>query len=145
MNLAKFLRKSFLQNTPERLLLFLAFQKQPPEVFYKKGVLENFSKFTGKHLWFEKFSRTTFFYRAALDDCFWLFHATFPKWGTANSVWTALDEYSVSRNTDLRNTVQIYHFFLGSLNFQCMFSLVYTVCCQKQPPEKRCSVKKWCS
>ena len=77
----------------------------------KKGVLENFAKFTGKHLWFEKFSRTTFFYRAVLDDCFWLFHATFPKWGTANSVWTTLDEYSVSRNTDLRNTVQIYHFF----------------------------------
>ena len=25
-------------------------QKQPPEVFHKKGVLENFSKFTGKHL-----------------------------------------------------------------------------------------------
>ena len=25
-------------------------QKQPPEVFYKKGVLKNFAKFTGKHL-----------------------------------------------------------------------------------------------
>ena len=25
-------------------------QKQPPEVFYKKGVLRNFAKFTGKHL-----------------------------------------------------------------------------------------------
>ena len=25
-------------------------QKQPPAVFYKKGVLTNFSKFTGKHL-----------------------------------------------------------------------------------------------
>ena len=25
-------------------------QKQPPEVFYKKGVLKNFTKFTGKHL-----------------------------------------------------------------------------------------------
>ena len=24
-------------------------QKQPPEVFYKKGVLENFTKFTEKH------------------------------------------------------------------------------------------------
>ena len=27
-----------------------AMQKQPPEVFYKKAVLENFAKFTGKHL-----------------------------------------------------------------------------------------------
>ena len=25
-------------------------QKQPPEVFCKKGVLRNFAKFTGKHL-----------------------------------------------------------------------------------------------
>ena len=25
-------------------------QKQPPEVFYKKGVLRNFTKFTPKHL-----------------------------------------------------------------------------------------------
>ena len=25
-------------------------QKQPPGVFYKKGVLRNFVKFTGKHL-----------------------------------------------------------------------------------------------
>ena len=25
-------------------------KKQPPEVFYKKGVLRNFPKFTGKHL-----------------------------------------------------------------------------------------------
>ena len=25
-------------------------QKKPPQVFYKKGVLKNFLKFTGKHL-----------------------------------------------------------------------------------------------
>ena len=25
-------------------------QKQPPEVFFKKGVLKNFASFTGKHL-----------------------------------------------------------------------------------------------
>ena len=25
-------------------------QKQPPEVFYKKGILRNFAKFTGKRL-----------------------------------------------------------------------------------------------
>ena len=28
----------------------LWFQKQPPELFYKKGVLKKFLKFTGKHL-----------------------------------------------------------------------------------------------
>ena len=32
--------------------------------------------------------------------------------------------------------------FFGRINFQCMFSLVYTAYCQKQPPEQRCSVKK---
>ena len=35
-------------------IVFLPFtmkvQKQPPEVSYKKGVLKNFAKFTGKHL-----------------------------------------------------------------------------------------------
>ena len=38
--------------------------------------------------------------------------------------------------------VQVYHFFLGSINFQCMLSLVYTVYCQKLPHEYRCSVRK---
>ena len=75
------------------------------------------------------------FYRTPLDDCFWLFRATLLKWGTANNVWKNSDEYSLPRNTNLRSTVQVYHFFLGSINFQCMFSLVYTVYCQKQPPE----------
>ena len=29
----------------------LPFQRLPPEVFYKKGVLKNFAKLTGKHLY----------------------------------------------------------------------------------------------
>ena len=36
-------------------IVFRAFlikeQKEPPEVFYKKGVLKNFVNFAGKHLW----------------------------------------------------------------------------------------------
>ena len=32
--------------------------------------------------------------------------------------------------------------FFGRINFQCISSLVYTVHCQKQPSEQRCSVKK---
>ena len=75
------------------------------------------------------------FYRTPLDDCFWLFRATLLKWGTANNVWKDSDEYSLLRNTKLRSTFQLNHFFLSSINFQCMFSLVYTVYCQKQPPE----------
>ena len=76
----------------------------------KKGVLENFRKFKGKHLWFAKFQKHLF-YRTPLDDCFWLFRATLLKWGTANSVWKTSDEYSLSRNTNLRSTIQVYHFF----------------------------------
>ena len=94
----------------------------------KKGVLENLAKFTGKHLWFAKFLRTLFLQNNSAT-------ATLLRWDTANSVWKTSDEYSLSRNTNLRSTVQVYHFFLGSINFQCMFSLVYTVYCQKQPPE----------
>ena len=51
------------------------------------------------------------FYRTPLDDCFWLFRATLLKWGTANSVWKTSDEYSLSRNTNLRSTVHVYHLF----------------------------------
>ena len=51
------------------------------------------------------------FYRTPLDDCFWLFRATLLKWGTANNVWKTSYEYSLSRNTNLRSTVQIRHFF----------------------------------
>ena len=126
----------------------------------KKCVLENFVKFTWKHLLFceifkntfftehlrkivsafsfseaatggvlwknmfleisEKWRENTFglrnfqkhlFYRTPLDDCFWLFRATLLKWDTANSVWKTSDEYSLSRNTNLRSTAQVYHFF----------------------------------
>ena len=75
------------------------------------------------------------FYRTPLDDCFWFFRATLLKWGTADNVWKNSGEYSLPRSTNLRITVQVYHFFLVSINFQCMFSLVYTVYCQKQPSE----------
>ena len=75
------------------------------------------------------------FYRTPLDDCSWLFHAALLKWCTAKSVWKNSDGYLVTRNTNLRSPVHVYHFFLGSINFQCMFSLVYTVYCQKQPSE----------
>ena len=51
------------------------------------------------------------FYGTPLEDCFWLFRATVLKWGTANGVWKTSDEYSLSRNTNLRSTIQVYHFF----------------------------------
>ena len=39
--------KSSHRSPPEAVL---SIKKQPPEVFVKKGVLENFANFTGKHL-----------------------------------------------------------------------------------------------
>ena len=94
----------------------------------KKGALEHFAQFIGKHLWFAKCSVTPFLQNTS---------ATLLKRSTANSVWKTSDKYSLSRNTKLRSNVQVYHFFLGSINFRCMFSLVYTVYCQKQPPDLR--------
>ena len=49
-------------------------QNQPPGVFYKKGVLRNFTKLTGKHLcqslFFNKVAglKHTFFYKTAPVD-----------------------------------------------------------------------------
>ena len=40
-------------------------QKQPPEVFYKKGVLRNFTKFAGKHQ-----CQSLFFNKVAGVRCF---------------------------------------------------------------------------
>ena len=51
------------------------------------------------------------FYRTPLDDCFWLFRARLLKYGTANNVWKTSDGYSLSRNTNLRSTFQVYYFF----------------------------------
>ena len=59
MNFAKFLRKSFLQNTSGQLLLKINDSKQRNQakirssrskMFFKISVLENFAIFTGKHL-----------------------------------------------------------------------------------------------
>ena len=55
--------------------------------------------------------KNTFFCRTPLEDCFWLFRRMLLKWDTASSVWKTSDEYSLSRNTNLRSTIQVYHFF----------------------------------
>ena len=52
----------------------------------KKGVLENFAKFIGKHLSFAKFSRTPFIQNTSVT-------AILLRWGTASSVWKTSDEY----------------------------------------------------
>ena len=92
LNLAKFRRTPFLQNTSGRLLLPLAFRQQPPKLCYKRAVLENFATFIEKHLWFVKSLRTLFLLNTSAA-------ATLLKSGTANSVRKTLDEYYLSRST----------------------------------------------
>ena len=75
------------------------------------------------------------FYRTTPDDCSWLFRTTLLKWNTVSSAWKTSDEYSLSRDDNLRISVQVYLFFFSRINFQWMPSLVYTVYCQKQPSE----------
>ena len=76
----------------------------------KKCLFENFTKSQENTFGLRNFQKHLF-YRTPLDDCFWLFRATLLKWDTANSVWKTSDEYSLFRNTNLRSTVQLYHFF----------------------------------
>ena len=124
VNLGKFLRTPFLQNASGLLLLLLAFQKQPLEVFYekrcsmKKGVLWKkvflkISQNSHENTFGLQSFQKHLLYRTPLDDWFWLYLATFLKWDTANSVWKTSDEYSLSRNTNLRSSVQLYHFIFG--------------------------------
>ena len=103
---SKISKNTFLQNTSGRLLLFLAFQRQPAS----RGVLWK------RCCWkFRKIHKKTplvcdLFYRTPLDEYFWLFRATLLKWGTAN-VWETSDEYSLPRSTNLRSTVISFLFF----------------------------------
>ena len=96
-----------VQDTYSVLIFVNSCQKQPPEVSMKKGVLENFAKFAGKHLcqslffnkvaglslqlywkrdsvtgvflWILQNCHEHLFYRTALDGCFWVASTTLPK------------------------------------------------------------------
>ena len=57
-----------------------------------------------------------------------VFPCNFTKMTTANSVLKTSDEYSLPTNISLRITVQVNHFFLGSINCQSMFSFIYNSC-----------------
>ena len=129
VNLVKFVRTPFLQNISGRLLLLLAFHNHNWRCSMKKGVFEIFAKLTGKerHVVCEIFKNT--FLQNTSGRLLLAFPCNFTKIGHANSVWKTSDEYPLSRNANLRSTVYVYHFFLGSINFQCIFLLVYTVYC----------------
>ena len=106
-------------------------------VFWKKMLLKISQNLQEKPVVCEIFKNTLFTEHLWMTaSCF------FPAIKMGDCQLKTSDEYSLSRNTNLKSTIQVYYSFLGSINFQCMFPLVYTVYCQKQPPEKRCSVKK---
>ena len=67
------------------------------------------------------------FYRTPLDHFFWPFHAMLLKWVTGNSFWKISDECSLSRNTNLRSTVQAYHFFFQQDKLS-VYVLIYVHC-----------------
>ena len=63
----------------------------------KDIILENFTKFIRKHLWFVKFSKTPFLQTTSAT-------ATLLKWGTANSVWKTSDgQFYVTHVTTFMN------------------------------------------
>ena len=124
------MKKSFVkvsQNSQENSVPESLFKKR----LWRRRFPVNFSKFS-----------TTAFLQNTFRRLLITFPSNFTKMGTPSSVWKTSDEYSLFRNTNLRSIVQVCHFFLGSINFQCVFSLVYTVYGQKLPPEYRCSVRK---
>ena len=76
----------------------------------KKGVLEISQNLQENTFGLRNFQKHLL-YRTPLDDCFWFFRARLLKWGTDSTAWKTSDEYSLSRNTNLRSTVQVYYFF----------------------------------
>ena len=132
---AKFSKTPFLQNTSARLLLLLAFQKQPPVVFYGKRCSWRFSKI----------HRKTPFVCKIFKNIFSIDHL----WGTASGFFvqrylngilpTVFGKPQMNihclETLTLEVPLRYVIFFISWINFQCIPSLVYTVYCQKQPSE----------
>ena len=84
------------------------FQKQPPEVFYKKDVLRNFTKFTGKHL-----CQTLFFNKFAVLRP--------AKKKTEKETMTQVfscEFCEISKNTFFNRTPTFFFFFFSILYFR---------------------------
>ena len=47
--------------SPKLITTKLLVKKQPPQVLYEKSALNNFSKFTGKHLYWRLFFKKEYF------------------------------------------------------------------------------------
>ena len=106
---AKFSKTLFLQNTSGRLLLLLAFQKQPPEVFYEKRCSYKFHKIHGKTaLVCEIFKNTIFTEHLRTTASAF----SFSKTATGDVLWKNLflkiSQNSQENTFDLRNFQNIF-------------------------------------
>ena len=97
-------------------------QKQPPEVFYKKGFLTNFAEFTGKHL-----CQSLFFNKIACLRCFPLNFAKF-FYGTPSddsfyfSLYLAASDeekqHVIGLNIDMKLAFSLWKDFLENVKLQ---------------------------
>ena len=126
-----FLRTPFLQNHSRGLLLILTFQKWLPLVFYEKRCSWKFLKLHRKTTVVWKIFKKTFSHNTS-GQLLLAFPSNFTKMGHCHSVLKNSEEYPLSRSSKRRSTIQVYHFFHSSINFQCVFTGLH---CQKQPPE----------
>ena len=74
--------------------------RQPPEVFYKKGTLKNFAKFTGKHLCQSLFFNKVAGLLAELQNTFFIDHL----WATASNTGV-ITELFIIIYTDCEKTM----------------------------------------
>ena len=103
---------------------FIKFQKQPPEVFCKKGVLRNLTTFTGKHLcqslFFDKVAGPcNFLKKETLAQVFSCEFCQISK----NSFFTEHLWATASKICLFINYIQVYFFKRFSIEAQCSFYL----------------------
>ena len=114
VNLAKFLRTPFFTERLRTTASVFSFSEAATGGVLWKKVFLNFWQNSQENTFGLRNFQKHLFYRTPLDNCFWLFRVTLLTWGTANSVWKTSDEYSLYRNSNLRSTVQIYHFIFSA-------------------------------
>ena len=74
-------------------------QKQPPEVFCKKGVLKNFANFTGKHLCWSLFQACSFIKKRLQQWCFPVKFTKFLRTSILKNICERLILFNSPQNT----------------------------------------------
>ena len=91
----------------------------------KKDFLENFAKFTGKHLWFAKFSKTPFLQNTP-GRLLLAFSCNVTKMGVLPTMFGKPQVNIHYLETLILEVLFRWYIisFFGGINFQCMSSLV---------------------